>query len=68
MGRVGGPSPGHVMSDPSVPGDHNCNHNHGYDSGDVLAYDIQSENTISQVTDGEFEHDTADYQWLLDYE
>ncbi|KAK7074479.1 hypothetical protein SK128_022381 [Halocaridina rubra] len=39
--------------------------------GDVMARDNQSENTaslISQNTDIEFEHETADYQWLLDYE
>ena len=68
VGRLGG----HGMSE----GDNNCNHSNAavYDQasdggcGGGGGYEYVSESNLSQVTDPEFEHDTADYQWLLDYE
>lgn len=60
----------------AAPGNLHSNHHASSDdvtkfNGDVTGRDNLSENTaslISQATDIEFEHDTADYQWLLDYE
>ncbi|KAG0729600.1 hypothetical protein GWK47_030008 [Chionoecetes opilio] len=71
VGRVGvgGSAQDHVMSEVQ-PG--HAHHPPSDDvtrfNGDVTGRDNQSASVISQVTDGEFEHDTADYQWLLDYE
>lgn len=76
---VGGSAQGHVMSldQPAVaPGDLNSNHSVCSNDdvsrgGDVTGRELLSDNTvslISQATDTEFEHEAADYQWLLDYE
>ncbi|XP_042859970.1 uncharacterized protein LOC122245907 isoform X6 [Penaeus japonicus] len=81
VGRVGvgGSAPDHVMNEGqsgAAPGNLHSNHHASSDdvtkfNGDVTGRDNLSENTaslISQATDIEFEHDTADYQWLLDYD
>ncbi|XP_076030710.1 uncharacterized protein LOC143018962 isoform X3 [Oratosquilla oratoria] len=82
VGRVGvGGTASHVMSlDQSgsnlstspAPNSYN-NHDDAMYSTDGTQRDLQSvdqdtASVISQATDAEFEHDTADYQWLLDYE
>lgn len=74
VGRVGvgGSAPDHVMSEAQPGHAHLLHHQPSDDvtkfNGDVTGRDNQSASVISQATDGEFEHDTADYQWLLDYE
>ncbi|RXG70486.1 hypothetical protein Avbf_00141 [Armadillidium vulgare] len=58
------------------PGDPNSNHSVCSDDvsrggSDVTGRDVLSETAvslISQTTDTEFEHEAADYQWLLDYD
>ncbi|XP_071516962.1 uncharacterized protein [Panulirus ornatus] len=78
VGRVGvgGSSPDHVMNEGqsgTAPGYHHSNNHAPNDdvtrlNGDVIGRDTLSASLISQATDIEFEHETADYQWLLDYD
>lgn len=58
-----GATPGYLHSNQNAPNDDVTKL-----GGDVTGRDTLSASLISQATDVEFEHDTADYQWLLDYE
>ncbi|XP_066990152.1 uncharacterized protein [Macrobrachium rosenbergii] len=80
VGRVGagGSAADHVMTEGQsgsasgqLTNQHAAHDDVTRNNGDVTARDNQSDNTaslISQATDIEFEHETADYQWLLDYD